>query len=359
MTSSRIRVIAEAGVNHNGRLDLALKLVDAAVNAGADVVKFQTFKADQLATENAAKASYQVRQTGESASQLEMLKGLELGYDDFGTIAAACRDRGIAFLSTPFDRDSLNFLAGDLGLREVKLGSGEVTNAPMLVEAARLDLDIILSTGMSTMDEVREALGALAFGYVDGGRPSRKGFAEALVSPSGADAVRRRVAVLHCTSQYPAPAEEANLKAMDALRAAFGTQVGLSDHTEGIAVSLAAVGRGAELIEKHLTLDRAMAGPDHAASLEPGDFKALVAAVRAIEGALGDGVKKPQPSETETRGVARRSLATLKPVRKGETFDRDNLGALRPGTAISPMRYWEWLGRTADRDYRAGELIGE
>ena len=360
MTGGRVRVIAEAGVNHNGQIDLALRLVDAATKAGADVIKFQTFKADLLATENASKASYQIRQTGADASQFEMLKGLELDYEDFGRIAAVCADRGIEFLSTPFDLESLHFLARDLGLRTVKLGSGEVTNAPMLVEAARLGRDIILSTGMSTLAEVGEALGAIAFGYVGGSaEPSWQKFGEARKSAAGVDAICSRVAVLHCTSQYPAPANEANLRALDTLRAEFGTVVGLSDHAEGMVVSFAAVARGAQLIEKHLTLDRTMRGPDHAASLEPREFSDLVAGIRTIEGALGDGIKEPQPSELETRGVARRSLATLKPVSKGETFNNGNLGALRPGTAISPMRYWEWLGRTADRDYRAGELIGE
>lgn len=357
---SHVLVIAEAGVNHNGNVGLALDLVRAAADCGADIVKFQTFRSDLLATADAPKAAYQKTATGGNETQADMLKRLELDADAHRRLMAACKESGIGFLSTPFDSESLRFLAVDLGLSTVKLGSGEVTNGPLLLEAARLDRDIILSTGMSTLAEVTAALGVLAYGYTrPTAAPSLQAFGHALASDEGKAAVSRRVTLLHCTSEYPAPADQSNLKAIDSLRAAFGTTVGLSDHTQGIAVSLAAVARGAAVIEKHLTTDRTLPGPDHRASLEPADFKALVQGIRDIESALGSGIKEPQPSERDTMAVARRSLVVVKPIRQGEPFTADNLGALRPGTGLSPMRYWEWLGRPATRAYAVGEAVSE
>lgn len=359
--SHKICVIAEAGVNHNGDFEMARRLIGAAAATGADIVKFQTFRSEALATSGASKAAYQVKQTGSNETQQQMLRRLELSHDAFRALARIAADEGIAFLSTPFDPESLAFLVNDLGLDRIKLGSGEITNAPLLLAAARSGCDIILSTGMSTLAEVADAVGVLGFGYVaaDTEAPSYAAFADALRSQAGRDAVQRHVILLHCTSQYPAPPHDANLRAMDTLRDTFGTAVGFSDHTAGIAVSLAAAARGAVVIEKHLTLDNNLPGPDHAASLEPGEFSSLVSGIREIEQAIGTGVKDVQPSEVDTRGVARKSLVALAAIKKGEVFADSNLGMLRPGTGISAMHYWDWLGRTAQRDYQLGEMIVE
>ncbi len=347
-------VIAEAGVNHNGDRDLAFGLVDAAAGAGADAVKFQTFRADDLAAADAPKAAYQKTGTDADESQLDMLRRLELSPDIHRNLMDRCRDRGIAFLSTPFDQDSLDFLTGTLGLDTVKLPSGEITNGPLLLAAARAARRIILSTGMSTMDEVADAVGVLAFGFVGDGAPARDAFRAALTSPDGTAAVRDRVTLLHCTTEYPAPADEANLRAMDALRDRFGTDVGLSDHTQGIAVAIAAAARGAAVVEKHVTLDRGLPGPDHAASLEPNEFKDMVAGIRMVEQALGDGQKRPMPSELGNRDVARKSLVAARAIARDQVIGPDDLTARRPGGGTSPMTFWDWVGRVAERDIPAG-----
>lgn len=357
--SARVLIIAEAGVNHNGDPALAMKLVDAAADAGADVVKFQTFDAAALASPFAPKAEYQKRTTGATENQLTMLKKLELSADTHRALQARAKTRGVRFLSTPFDLKSLAFLVDDLKLDAIKIGSGSLTDAPLLLAAGRTNLPVILSTGMATMAEVEDALGALAFGYAaaaDVG-PSRAGFARALASTGGRDALARKVTLLHCTSEYPAPVTEANLRAMDALRCAFGLPVGLSDHTPGFLTAVAAVALGATAIEKHLTLDRAMSGPDHAASLDPAQFAALTAAVRETESALGDGDKRPQPGEARNAAVARKSLIARRAIAKGEPFTSENLGAARPGDGVSAMDYFDWLGRTAGRDYAEGEIL--
>jgi N-acetylneuraminate synthase len=354
-----VTIIAEAGVNHNGRLDLALALVDAAADAGADIVKFQTFRADQLVTPTASKADYQIRNTGEANSQLEMLKALELDEAAHRQLIAHCAKRGVAFLSTPFDPISLGLLTDGLGLRQLKVGSGDLTNAPILLEMARRRSAVILSTGMATLDEIAESLGVLAFGYAGGEQPSRAAFHAAFASEQGRAALRRNVTLLHCTSDYPAIPDEINLKAMDTLSATFELPVGFSDHSEGIAIAIAAVGRGAVVIEKHLTLDRAMPGPDHVASIEPADFKAMVSGIRLVERALGDGRKVPMPSELKTIPIARKSLVAQRPIKRGERFSPDTLTVKRPGTGVSPVHYWEYLGRTATRDYQAEDVISE
>lgn len=352
-------VIAEAGVNHNGDVARAEAMVDAAAAAGADAVKFQTFRADEVAVEAAPKAAYQVRAEGAAEPQLAMLRRLELDADAHHRLVRRCKDAAIEFLSTPFDLASLGFLVQDLGLETLKLPSGEITNGPLLLAAARTPCRLIVSTGMSTMDDVSRALGILAFGRLEAEAPPHAGAAAAaLDSATGKAALAATVTLLHCTSDYPAPAEEANLRAMDSLADAFGLPVGLSDHTPGVLVSVAAVGRGARVIEKHFTLDRRLPGPDHAASLQVHELGELVLAVRQAAVALGDGHKRVMPSERDTLMVARRSLVAVAPIRRGEPFTTANLGAKRPGTGVSPMRYWEWLGRTAERDYAAGELIG-
>jgi N-acetylneuraminate synthase len=354
-----VTIIAEAGVNHNGRLDLALALVDAAADAGADVVKFQTFRADQLVTPTAGKADYQIRNTGEANSQLEMLKALELDDAAHRQLIAHCGRRGVAFLSTPFDPLSLGLLTDGLGLKQLKVGSGDLTNAPILLDMARRGSAVILSTGMATMEEIAESLGVLAFGYTGGEQPSRAAFRAAFASEQGRAALGRYVTLLHCTSDYPAIPDEINLKAMDTLVAAFGLPVGFSDHSEGIAIAIAAVGRGAVVIEKHLTLDRAMPGPDHVASIEPADFKAMVSGIRLVERALGDGRKVPMPSELKTIPIARKSLVARRQIKRGERFSLDTLTVKRPGTGVSPVLYWEYLGRAATRDYQAEDVISE
>ena len=307
-----VYVIAEAGVNHNGDIAKALALVDVAATAGADAVKFQTFKASSVISVHAEKAAYQKQTTDAAESQVDMVAKLELSHADHAQLADRCRERGIAFLSTPFDLDSLEFLVTDMGLTTLKIPSGEITNAPLLLAAARSGRDIILSTGMSTIDEVRDALGVLAFGYSGDAeaKPDAGAFTRAL---ERADALQGKVTLLHCTTEYPTPYEDVNLRAMDSLREAFGLTVGLSDHTLGIAVAIAAVARGAQVIEKHFTLDRALPGPDHAASLEPDELTAMVAAIRATEAALGDGDKRLMPSESANRDVPARAWSPLPP----------------------------------------------
>ncbi|TQV64945.1 MAG: N-acetylneuraminate synthase [Halothiobacillaceae bacterium] len=361
VNSEPVLVIAEAGVNHNGRSDLAFALVEAAAKALADVVKFQTFKAEHLVTRDAPKAEYQVRQTGGGESQFEMLKRLELSPRLHHELKAEAERRGLQFLSTAFDRESLRFLVDELGLRRLKLPSGELTNAPFLLEHARTGAALIVSTGMATLGEVEAALGVIAFGRISGTqeRPCRAAFQAAYLSLEGQAALRQGVTLLHCTSDYPAPPESVNLRAMDAMGAAFGLPVGYSDHTLGAAASVAAVARGACVIEKHFTLDRAMEGPDHAASLEPEALAAMIGDIRTVEACLGDGIKRPQPAELATIGVARKSLVALRPIRAGEAFGEANLGCMRPGTGLSPMDYWAWLGKRASRDHAEGSLIDE
>lgn len=351
--------IAEAGVNHNGDRDMAFRLVDAAVTAGADAVKFQTFSAAELASENAPKAAYQKETTDAGESQLDMLKRLELPRDLHFELQAYCRGRDIAFMSSPFDMESVRFLAEDMKLETLKVPSGEITNAPFLLEIARTGCDIILSTGMSTLDEVRAALGVLAFGLTGGDSPSTQAFEAAFASDAGQRALGSHVALLQCTSAYPTPPADANLMGMVTLSETFGLMTGFSDHTEGTACAIAAAALGAAIIEKHFTLDKSLPGPDHKASLDPEELADQIAGIRAVEAALGDGEKTPRASEIETRDVARKSLVATKPVKAGEPFTADNLGIMRPGSGIPPMRYWEWLGKTAARDFAAGAVIVE
>ena len=356
MTS--VFVIAEAGVNHNADLVMALALIDAAVDAGADAVKFQTFKAEELASADAPKAAYQNQTTDKGETQLEMLKRLELSHGWHRDLMDRCLDRGVGFLSTPFDPVSLEFLVADMKLETLKIPSGEITNGPLLLQAGTSGCDIILSTGMSALDEVEAALGVLAFGLTDeDGEPSPDAFKDAFASDQGQAALKEKVTVLHCTTEYPAPFEDANLRAMDTMRNAFGLRVGLSDHTPGIAVAIAATALGAEVIEKHFTLDRTLPGPDHRASLEPGELKAMVLGIRAVEKAMGDGVKQPQPSEVKNMAIVRKSLVALRPIKAGEPFTEDNLGVKRPGTGASPMEYWERLGKAAERNLNEGDVL--
>ena len=353
-----VYIIAEAGVNHNGDRSRALALVDAAADSGADAVKFQTFNADALAVADAPKAAYQNKTTDAAESQLEMLRTLELPHDLHHVLIERCAERGIAFLSTPFDIGSLRFLAEDLKLQMLKIPSGEITNGPLLFDAGRSGCNLILSTGMSTIDDVREALGVLAFAMTDpGAKPSRDRFKAAFESEPGRAALAGKVTVLHCTTEYPAPFDEVNLNAMKTLREAFGLDVGLSDHTPGIAIPIAGAAMGATVVEKHFTIDRTLPGPDHQASVEPRELKAMVEGIRAVEQAMGDGVKQPQASEEKNMAIARKSLVALGPVKKGEPFTEATLGVKRPGTGISPMEFWERLEQAADRDLDEGDIL--
>jgi N,N'-diacetyllegionaminate synthase len=325
-------IIAEAGVNHNGDIELAKRLVDAAYNAGADYIKFQTFKADNLITAKARKADYQEKQTGAEESQYSMLKKLELSYRDFMVLNDYCRIKRISFLSTPFDNESIEFL-DKLGMDVWKIPSGEVTNYPYLVKIAETHKPIIMSTGMCTMDDVNSAIQVL--------------------NSHGCGLIT----LMHCTTEYPAPYAEVNLKAMDTLRSTFNLPVGYSDHTQGIVIPIAAVAMGAVVLEKHFTLDRTMEGPDHKASLEPAELKEMVDAIRCVEISLGDGVKSPTDSERRNIGIARKSIVAMRPIRKGERFTSENITAKRPGSGISPMRWNEVSGQFAKRSFEEDELI--
>ncbi|WP_342324536.1 N-acetylneuraminate synthase [Kosakonia sp. BYX6] len=354
-------IIAEAGVNHNGDEKLAFELVDAAYKAGADIVKFQTFKASNLVTEQAKQAEYQVKNTKKQESQLEMLRRLELSWDAHHALIKHCNSLGIEFLSTAFDSESLEFLVNDLGLKRLKLPSGELTNAPLVLEHARTGCDIIVSTGMATLSEIEAALGVIAFGYTTSkdAKPCTEAFQSAYASDEGQKALKEKVVILHCTTEYPAPMNEINLRAMDTLRSAFDLPAGYSDHSEGITIPVAAVARGAIVIEKHFTLDKTMEGPDHKASLEPDELQAMVTAIRQVELALGKPVKTPTVSEIKNKSVARKSLVAAMDICEGEEFSAENLSVKRPGKGMSPYGYWDLLGKKSGKSYMAGDLIIE
>jgi N-acetylneuraminate synthase len=353
-----VHIIAEAGVNHNGRIEMAKQLIDVAAEAGADAVKFQTFKAEKVISRCAAKAEYQKKTTNETESQLDMVKKLELDEQAHYSLIEYCRLRNVQFLSTPFDFDSIDLLAKTLNLPCLKIGSGEITNGPFLLQAARTGKSVILSTGMSTLGEVEEALGVLAFGYMRSAeKASKKSFRVAFQTVEGQQALKEKVKLLHCTSEYPAPFEEVNLAVLETLRLAFGLPVGFSDHTPGIAVSVAAVAMGAIIIEKHFTLDKKLPGPDHKASLEPFELNEMVKSIRQVEAALGSSIKIPTQSESKNRDQVRRSLIAAKPIHKGDIFSPENLSIKRPGNGLSPMYYWDLLGERSDKDYSEDELI--
>lgn len=334
MTTQKTFIIAEAGVNHNGDLNLALALVDAAAAAGADAVKFQTFDAKSLVSGGAPKADYQRATTDAAESQQAMLARLQLDDAAHRVLLARCRERGITFLSSPFDIPSADYLLG-LDVPLLKIPSGEITNLPYLRHLGMSGKPLILSTGMSTLGEIEAALGVL----------------EAAGTPLSS------ITVLHCNTEYPTPFADVNLRAMPTLALAFGVTVGYSDHTPGIEVAIAAVALGAAVIEKHFTLDRNLPGPDHQASLEPAELAAMVASIRHIEAALGSPVKAPSPSELGNRPIARKSLVAARDIRQGELFSPANVVVKRPGTGISPMRWDEIMGRPAARDFKADELI--
>ncbi len=327
-------IIAEAGVNHNGSIDLAKKLIDVASDAGADAVKFQTFKAENLVSKSASKAAYQQETTDKEESQYEMIKKLELDIDTHKELMAYCTKKEIMFLSTPFDHESIEML-NMLGLEIFKIPSGEITNLPYLREIGRLGKEIILSTGMADMGEIEDALDIL----VEAGTP------------------KEHITILHANTMYPTPMEDVNLKAMITIGKTFDVAYGYSDHTLGIEVDIAAVALGASVIEKHFTLDKMMEGPDHKASLEPSELKAMVQGIRNIEKALGSSIKKPSPSEKPNIVVARKSIVANRTIKKGEKLTQENLAIKRPGNGIAPMRWDEIVGSIAAKDYNQDDLI--
>lgn len=331
---NKVFVIAEAGVNHNGSLELAKQLVDVAVAAGADAVKFQTFKADKLVSKVAQKAAYQKRTTAADESQYEMIKKLELDENAHREIISYCQQRRIMFLSTPFDHDSIDML-NDFGMPIFKIPSGEITNLPYLRHVGRLGKEVILSTGMADLGEIEDALEIL----LKAGTP------------------RDKITVLHATTEYPCPIDEVNLLAIQTIRNAFGVKAGYSDHTQGIEVPIAAVAMGACVIEKHFTLDCNMEGPDHKASLEPEELKAMIFNIRRVSQAMGDGIKKPSKSETKNMAVARKSIVAARQIKVGETFSDKNITVKRPGTGINPMRWDEVIGQVAQKSYEEDDLI--
>lgn len=327
-----VLIIAEAGVNHNGNLDLALKMVDEAKRAGADIVKFQTAIPEKVISKYADKAEYQKKTTGNEESQLEMCKRIHLKLSDYDIIKKYCEEVGIEFLSTPFDLESIDYLE-KLGLRLWKIPSGEITNLPYLIKIAKTGKPVIMSTGMAELNEVEEAVNVL--------------------KENGAG----EITLLHCTTEYPAPFESVNLRAMNTLREKFETEVGYSDHTVGFEAAVAAAVLGASVIEKHFTLNHNMEGPDHKASLEPEEFEVMVNNIRLIEKALGDGVKQPAEAEKKNIAIARKSIVAAKDIKKGEVFTEDNITVKRPGSGISPMKWFEVLGTEAVRDFGEDELI--
>ncbi len=331
---NKVFIIAEAGVNHNGSIELACQLVDVAVKAGADAVKFQTFKAENLVSKSAQKAEYQKQTTDASESQFDMIKKLELDVDTHKKLIKYCIEKGIMFLSTPFDHDSIDLL-NELGLKIFKIPSGEITNLPYLKRIGALEKQVILSTGMSTLEEVSDALTILV----------------------NAGTKRENITVLHANTMYPTPMLDVNLNAMQTIQKKFNIAVGYSDHTLGIEVDIAAVTMGASIIEKHFTLDKTMKGPDHKASLEPEELKAMVVAIRNIEKALGNGVKAPSRSEQPNMIVARKSIVANQKIKKGDILTEENIVVKRPGNGISPMKWYEVVGSVAVKDYQVDEMI--
>jgi N-acetylneuraminate synthase len=352
-----VYIIAEAGVNHNGERELAFALVDAAAAAGADAVKFQTFNADRLASKSAPKAAYQKQSTDESESQFLMLKKLELPQAWHEDLQRYARQKGIEFLSTAFDSDSLIFLS-DLGMPLFKVPSGELTNGPLLWQFARTGKRLILSTGMATLAEVEQGLAIVAHALTSSLEPAD--INEVWRSWSCREARQRlqgHVTLLHCTSQYPTPWSEVNLRAMDTLAQAFGLDVGYSDHTEGCLIPVAAVARGAKVIEKHFTLDRSLPGPDHKASLEPDELQRMVSDIRSLERALGDTCKAPQASEWDTRQAACQQVVAAREIVSGAMFSREDLTTARCGQGLPPTALWGLVGRRSARSYQVGEII--
>lgn len=354
-------IIAEAGVNHNGDEGLALDLILKAYESGADIIKFQTFKARNLVTSETKQADYQQANTGKEQSQLALLERLELSFDSHFRLLKQCDKLGIEFLSTAFDGESLLFLVNELKLKRLKIPSGDLTNSPLLLAHARTGCELLVSTGMASLAEVEFALGVIAFGYLAASdeEPSPFGFRKYFLSDEGQKALAAKVHLLHCTTEYPAPMKTVNLRAMDTLASAFNLPVGYSDHTDGVEVAVAAVARGAKIIEKHFTLDKSMDGPDHIASLNPEELSLMIRSIRNVEQSLGRCVKGPCLEELKNMAVGRKSLIAGQKIKAGDVFTEDNIVIKRPGTGISPEQYWDYIGRKSLCSYSIDEVIDE
>ena len=351
-------LIAEVGVNHDGELNKALELIDIASEAGADAVKFQTFISEDLSSKHAKKAAYQLSNTNNNESQLDVLKKLELSNGDYESIVNRCWKKNIQFMSTAFDNKSLKFLTQQLKVKILKIPSGEITNAPFLLEHAKTGLDIILSSGMSSMKEVETALAYICFGYLNPNKVvNYEDVFDCYHSKEGKAILNDRVVILHCTSQYPAPLKDINLNALKTLKKEFGLKIGYSDHSLGYLVSSNAISLGAKVIEKHITLDKSLPGPDHSASLSPHEFEEFVKVMRETELFLGDGKKTITDSEKETKDVARKSIVASHLIKKGEIFTKENLTIKRPGTGISPTEIWNLYGEESPKEFNKDEII--
>lgn len=353
-------IIAEAGVNHNGSMDLAKKLIDVAKDSGADAVKFQTYKTENLVTTSAKQASYQVKNLGEEMSQYTMLKKLELTFPQFKKLKEYCDQQKIEFLSTPFDFESVDFLVDELQLKTIKISSGDLTNSPFLHYIATKRIAIIISTGMATMEEIHDALSFLAFGLA---HPTKEVTVERVKEFYHTEAAKKvlqnYVTVLHCTTEYPAPLKTINLQVMNTLREDLNVPIGYSDHSEGIAVPLAAAALGAVVIEKHFTVDKSLPGPDHVASIAPNELESMITGIRSIQEALGTSVKQPSTIELQNRRAARKSIVSKNRISEGQVITRECLSIKRPGDGMKPIDYWSLVGSRATRNYDIGDLLDE
>lgn len=353
-------IIAEAGVNHNGSLELAKELVKVAKEAGADAIKFQTYKTETLVTKSALQANYQVENLGEKTSQFDMLKKLELTYENFTELQQYCELLQIEFLSTPFDFESVDFLLDTLNINNVKISSGELTNSPFVHYISTKQKPIILSTGMATIEEIEEALSFIAFGLANPKKGVTYKEVQSFYNTQDAQKVLQQfVTLLHCTTEYPAPFETINLNAMVEMKRKFDLTIGLSDHSQGISVPIAAVAMGAQVIEKHFTLDKTLEGPDHVASLNPGELKEMIKSIREVEISLGSGFKQPTEIELQNRISARKSLVAKKTIQIGEVFSKNNLTTKRPGNGIAPSEFWNYIEKVAKKTYQEDEIIDE
>ncbi len=359
MTNKRkIIIIAEAGVNHNGDLSLAKELVDIAVDAGADFVKFQTFTAEEVVSTHAEQAEYQSRNTGISQSQLDMIKKLELAKADFIELYKYCKKSKINFLSTAFDIKNLNFLIKECRIPCIKIPSGELTNAPFLYEIGKLRLPLILSTGMANLDEIGQALAVLSYGWSRNNEPSSvQQCFDYYATDEGRNILNDKINILQCVTEYPAPYKDTNLRAMQTIAQKFKVATGLSDHSKGIHIPVAAVAMGATIIEKHYTKDRNLPGPDHKASLEPNELKDMVQFIRDTENAMGDGIKRPQQSEIKNIAIARRSIVASETIKKGEIYTNNNITCKRPGDGKTAMLYWDMLGQKCLSEVEKDQVV--
>ncbi len=355
----KIFVIAEAGVNHNGNVKLAFKLIDIAAEAKADAVKFQTFKTENLVSVSAPKAEYQLKTTGKSGTQFNMLKKLELSFEHLHALKKYAEKKGLEFMSTAFDFESLRFLVEEIGIKRIKIPSGEITNGPMLFEAAKTKLPIILSTGASDQKDIHDALEVIAYGYLHPKAKSvdSKKLKSAFKSTKAQKILKEKVTILHCVSEYPAPVDGVNIKSIPFIREKFKLPVGFSDHTLGIEVAIASVALGISVLEKHFTIDKTLSGPDHAASLNPQGLKSLIESIRNVEAALGFNQKAPTDAELKNQKIIRKSIVAARPIKAGEVFTSHNVALKRPALGLSPMKFWSVLGRKSKRNYKKDESI--